>query len=324
MIYVLNNKKEIHEPFYQTNISAYPWEIELLKSTSVRRLKFLTHYGTGSFISSAKHTRFEHTLGVWAIISTFFPKEEELRIAALLHDIGHLPFSHAVERTLGFNHHQITEDNINGEEVSKILLTHGFSPSMIIDLLNQDSPLSHKTPYLSADHLDSFLRDSYMLGKSKEHPSHTLRKISFNHQYVEADLQTSKNIMECIYYDHLCFLDPYSLALDSLLAKAISIFAQKKETSLESIKSLTNNELIQLLHSSDLPKVKEIMSIIMWAPEKIMIQDEEAKGTEKVEVKKVYDKTPLVDGVALTSICSESNRLLETIRSLKKSYYFTY
>ncbi|MBE4907313.1 HD domain-containing protein [Bacillus luteolus] len=324
MVYVFKEPKEFIEPFYQTSIRPFPCEVELLESKAFRRLKFLSHYGTGSLITSAKHTRFEHTIGVWAIVSTFFPKEEELRIAALLHDIGHLPFSHAVERTLGFNHHTITEENIRGQEISTILNKYGYDPNRIIEILDNDSPLSHKTPYLSADHLDSFLRDAYMLGKIKEHPATIFKNLSFNHQYVEANLDTSKHIIGAIYEDHRTFLKPISLALDSMLAKAISIFASEKEVDLQSIQSLTNNELLQLLQNANIEAVNKILSIILWYPEKVSIHEEDTVGAVGVEVKKVYDKTPLVNGTPLTEICSDTQETLEAIRAMKKMYYYSY
>ncbi|MFT4416421.1 HD domain-containing protein [Fredinandcohnia humi] len=324
MIYVFTNPTSIHEPFYQTNIHPYPWEYELLQTRTLRRLKFLSHYGVGSLVTAAKHSRFEHTIGVWTIIATLFSKDEELRIAALLHDIGHLPFSHAVERTLGFNHHKLTEERIRGEEISSILLKYGFSPEKIIQLLGIDTPLSHKTNYLSADHLDSFLRDAYMLGKLRVHPSEVLKNISFSHHYVQTDIDTGRRIMEAIHADHLSFLAPINLALDALLAKAISIFAEASNEEVSSIQSLTNNELLQVLINSSHPQVNEIMEVILWYPEKLCFYEEEVEGATKVEVKKIYDKSPLVDGTPLVSICAESNERLAKVRSLKKAHYFTY
>lgn len=323
-MYLFNRTNEFFDPFYQTRVQLFPWELELIQTRAVRRLKLLSHYGTGSFITSAKHSRFEHTIGVWTLIATFFPKNEELRIAALLHDIGHLPFSHAVERTLGFNHHTLTEDQISGDEVSSILRAHGFAPDRIIEILNHDSPLSHKTSYLSADHLDSFLRDAYMLGGVSIHPASVLKNIRFNDKFVEADLTTSRYIMRAIHFDHASFLHPLVLALDALLTKAIAIFADNHRLDLQFIVPLTNNELLQVLLNSGIEEVREILSIIMWQPERVIIYSEEVAGAEKAEVSKVYDKTPLVDGVALTALCQESQELMDTIHSLKKVYYYSY
>lgn len=323
-MYLFNQTNEYFDPFYRIGIQVFPWEMELVQTDAVRRLKFLSHYGTGSFITSAKHSRFEHTIGVWTIVSTFFPKDEELRIASLLHDIGHLPFSHAVENTLGFNHHTITEERIHGNEVSNILKRYGFSPDRIIEILNIDSPLSHRTPFLSADHLDSFLRDAYMLGELSIHPASILKSICFNGNFVEADLATSKSILSAIYYDHTIFLHPLMLALDALLSKAIAIFAKNQRVDLQFIVPLTNNELLGLLLNSGIEEVRKLMSIIMWLPERVIIHSGEFEGAEKVEVRKVYDKTPLVDGKALISFCQESRALIDKICSLNKSYYYSH
>ncbi|GAA0344240.1 hypothetical protein GCM10008967_38350 [Bacillus carboniphilus] len=321
MHYVFVNSDEVFEPFYQTKIKTFPWERELLKSKTLNRLKHLSHYGTGSLISSAKHSRFEHTIGVWATIATFFPKEEELRIAAFLHDIGHLPFSHAVEKTLGFNHHTITEQKISGGEIAEILLNHGFSPSRIIDLLNSDSPLTHKTTYLGADHLDSFLRDAYMLGKSDLNPPDILQRISFNGHYVEADLQIGRQILEAIYYDHQSFLSPTLLALDGMLAQAISIYSNSSMVKAGTIQDLTNYELISLLQNSGIKEVVDMLDVILYHPEEIVIKEVDFSGAVKVEVRKVYDKTPLVDGKPLTSICENSQMIMDRIYGLQKNYY---
>ncbi|MBM7662045.1 HD superfamily phosphohydrolase [Bacillus mesophilus] len=324
MQYIFRNQENIFDPFYQLNTKADPWEYELLQSRALKRLKFLSHYGTASFITAAKHSRYEHTVGVWTIIARFFPSDKNLRMAALLHDIGHLPFSHAVERTLGFNHHTITEDYIKGQEVSAILTKYGFCPQAIINLLNEDSPLTHKTPYLSADHLDSFLRDSYMLGKLDKHPSTIIENISFSGHFVDADLSTSESIMNAIFQDHKSFLEPTCLALDALLAKAISIYVRQKELPIGTIPILTNHELLQLLLHSNIQEVEEILDIIMWYPEKIIIHDEEVNNAEKIEVKKVYDKTPLVKGKPLSEISSEAKYKLNQIRSFKKIYYYSF
>jgi HD superfamily phosphohydrolase len=111
MQYIFRNPVNIYDPFYQITTKLTLGSMNYSQSKALKRLKFLSHYGTASFITAAKHTRYEHTVGVWTIIAHFFPIEKELRVAALLHDIGHLPFSHAVERTPGFNHHGYAKSN---------------------------------------------------------------------------------------------------------------------------------------------------------------------------------------------------------------------
>ncbi|MFD2805468.1 hypothetical protein ACFSYB_11505 [Litchfieldia salsa] len=69
--------------------------------------------------------------------------------------------------------------------------------------------------------------------------------------------------------------------------------------------------------------MNKILSIILWYPERLSIQ-EETSGGEKAVVMKVYDKSPLVNGTSLSEICTESLRILEKIRSMKKTYYYSY
>nr|WP_090891453.1 HD domain-containing protein [Evansella caseinilytica] len=102
----------ITEPLYP-NVSSFAWEEQLFNTRYLRRLKHLAHFCAGSLITPVVHSRFEHTVGVWKLAAYYFPNDKLVRAAAILHDIGHLPFSHAVEKTLGYNHHQLTEKYIN-------------------------------------------------------------------------------------------------------------------------------------------------------------------------------------------------------------------
>ncbi|MFC6602514.1 HD domain-containing protein [Ectobacillus funiculus] len=85
-------QETVYDPLYRHEIKALPHELELFQSKTLRRLKFLSHYGTASLYSPIMHSRLDHTIGVWSVIARFFPNDKELRLAALLHDIGHLPF----------------------------------------------------------------------------------------------------------------------------------------------------------------------------------------------------------------------------------------
>lgn len=156
----------IWEPLYLLKIDPEPFESELFRSMPLRRLKHLHHFGAGSLISPMNHSRYEHTIGVWVLAKHFFPHWTELHAAAIVHDIGHLPFSHAIERTLGLDHHVYTKRAIRSDPIAPILQKHGFSVQRIIDLLSQSSPLTHDSEYIGLDHLDSFLRDTNAAGKS--------------------------------------------------------------------------------------------------------------------------------------------------------------
>ncbi len=81
----------------------------LIDSPSFQRLRNLKQLGLASLVyPNATHTRFAHSLGVFRIMSRVidllvgkghFSDEDrrKMRIAALLHDIGHYPYSHLME-----------------------------------------------------------------------------------------------------------------------------------------------------------------------------------------------------------------------------------
>ena len=93
-------------------------EIATIDLPIVQRLKYISQLGTVyNVFPTARHTRFEHSLGVAVLVKNMWSsllennflgnkrvenqiKFNNLRMAALLHDIGHGPFSHVTENTI--------------------------------------------------------------------------------------------------------------------------------------------------------------------------------------------------------------------------------
>ncbi len=104
--------------------------LSLLEVPELQRLHSIHQLGLAYLVyPGANHTRFEHSLGVYwvakKICSTLRLGDEESRLvecAALLHDVGHLPFSHTFEFVLheqfGIDHAEISRRLIRGEETS--------------------------------------------------------------------------------------------------------------------------------------------------------------------------------------------------------------
>ena len=189
-------------------------EKRLIDSAPFQRLKCIHQLATSYQIyPGAVHTRFEHSLGVMAvadrIFQTVFSAEmrDEVRdrivdelnedqkrywrrvvkIAALLHDIGHLPFSHAAEDALlpeGWNHERLTTEMIRHSEIAGIL--QGNKPPIdvedVVDLAWDVKKRTKVDPTLAlspwktllneiitgntfgADRIDYLLRDSWHAG----------------------------------------------------------------------------------------------------------------------------------------------------------------
>ncbi len=83
-------------------------EWRVVNTATFQRLRSLKQLGMGHLVyPNATHTRFAHSLGVFRIMCRVLERldhpelkklKDELRLAALLHDIGHYPYSHLMER----------------------------------------------------------------------------------------------------------------------------------------------------------------------------------------------------------------------------------
>ena len=147
----------------------------------LRRIKQLS--GAHLTYPGAQHTRFEHSLGVMHIASMAgvslqskgaMTKDDilNLRLAALLHDIGHGPFSHLFEEVLQRKkkkgHEQIGKQIILKTEIGDIISKNGFDKRLIHNLAVGESRLQFMNEIisgaLSADMMDYLLRDGYFTG----------------------------------------------------------------------------------------------------------------------------------------------------------------
>jgi uncharacterized protein len=148
----------------------------------LRRIRQLA--GAHLVYPSAQHSRFEHSLGAMHIaglagesllVKGYIDNAEtvqELRLAALLHDIGHGPFSHLFEEVLetgcGTSHEEMGRRIIARSEVADILERSGYGADHVARLSFGQSRVSFLNEIisggLSADIMDYLPRDSYFTG----------------------------------------------------------------------------------------------------------------------------------------------------------------
>ncbi len=113
MVYKTNKRKIINDPVY--GFISVPGDIifDIIEHPWFQRLRNIKQLGLTSFVyPGANHTRFQHCLGALHLMDnalktlksknvSITPGEEEAALTAiLLHDIGHGPFSHALENSL--------------------------------------------------------------------------------------------------------------------------------------------------------------------------------------------------------------------------------
>ncbi|GAB2719079.1 HD domain-containing protein [Paenibacillus thermoaerophilus] len=157
---------------------------DLINTKEFQRLRRIRQLGASYFtFHGAEHSRFSHSLGVYEIarriISQFerggfpdWPREERLLClcAALLHDVGHGPFSHSIEQVFGTDHEEWTCRIIREDtEVNRVLrrVSPDF-PDKVAQVIAKTYPeeivISIVSSQLDADRMDYLLRDAYFTG----------------------------------------------------------------------------------------------------------------------------------------------------------------
>lgn len=168
-------------------------EMKLINSKSFERLRYIKQLGfVETIYPGASHNRYQHSLGVCQCVTDMYNAVikncpdfyrdgdlELLRMMALVHDLGHSPFSHASEILSDITHEERLGDILELEK-SNIILAHDYDIESW-DLINQvyngegltymaDSHLialhSFLDGFIDADKLDYLERDSINCGVS--------------------------------------------------------------------------------------------------------------------------------------------------------------
>ena len=160
--------------------------LKLLESEEVQRLRRVRQLGVSSLTyHGAEHSRFSHALGTYHLMTTALDVLERnggapelapevrlaARCAALLHDLGHGPFSHLTERACGIKHENVTEKIIlDGTAVTRALAAHSAGLAKLVADLFQGDIEEYQfvsdilSSQLDVDRMDYLLRDAYFCG----------------------------------------------------------------------------------------------------------------------------------------------------------------
>lgn len=177
---------EINDPIHGF-IGITETEAKIINSQPYQRLRRIKQLSGGHFVyPTAEHTRFGHCIGVMYLaglsgrrllgrLGLGDQKLQEVRIAGLLHDIGHGPFSHVFEEVLiekrGMNHEDVTEWIILKSELADLLEADGISKKRIADLVRgrqktkKDAIVAGIVAgQIDSDKMDYLIRDSFYCG----------------------------------------------------------------------------------------------------------------------------------------------------------------
>ena len=161
-------------------------ELKLIDTSIFQRLRYIKQLAVAWYVyPGATHTRFSHSIGTMYIMGLiaerllnlgYIHSKEDvqlLRIAALLHDLGHTPFSHAIEpyyrERIGIGHEDITKMLIlDNPEIKETLSYYGYDPKEIVAILEgkHREPLYNQlvSSDLDVDRMDYLLRDALHTG----------------------------------------------------------------------------------------------------------------------------------------------------------------
>ncbi len=173
-------------------IEIRPSIAKLLDTKIVQRLRNVKQLGwTNLAYPGANHTRFEHSLGTYYLagrLAAGLSAEEraEIEVAALLHDIGHGPYSHDCEAVLERytrRDHADVKFLLDKPEIAMILEELCMKPATIAAHIKGETRISQiVNGTLDVDRMDYIIRDAYYTGVSYGivDVEHLLRHLGFH------------------------------------------------------------------------------------------------------------------------------------------------
>ncbi len=170
--------KIINDPIYGFITLERGIIFDLIEHPYFQRLRRITQLGLSYLVyPGAYHTRFHHALGCMFLMTKAIlqirnkghvitvEEEEALKIAILLHDIGHGPFSHALENSIANN---ISHEDLSNIFMEKLNIEFDGKLSLSIKIFNNKyhKKFLHQlvSSQLDMDRLDYLKRDSFFTG----------------------------------------------------------------------------------------------------------------------------------------------------------------
>jgi HD superfamily phosphohydrolase len=160
-------------------------EKNIIDTLAVQRLRRIRQLAGAEYVyPAANHTRFEHALGTMYLASIVVEnlpvqlssdERQKVRLAALLHDVGHAPFSHLFEpllvKYLNRNHEDMSSWILVNSALADVIRAQGFDPKELSGLAvgrlsKPEKPFLRQiiSSSFDVDKMDFVVRDSYHTG----------------------------------------------------------------------------------------------------------------------------------------------------------------
>ena len=316
---------------------------DLLDTPAVQRLRHIKQLGTARLVyPSANHTRFEHSLGVYHLacealdsIGIGGKQAERVRAAALLHDVGHSPYSHTVEdlvhRRTG-NYHDDVADLLADSPVAAVLRDHDLDPDAIAGLIAGDGELGQLVSgELDVDRMDYLVRDAHHTGVpygtiDHERLVRELRFVDGDLVLDEGNVQTAESLLlaralmnPTVYAHHVARI------AKSMLRRGTERLLRETDVTAEQLRRWDDCDLLVGLRGSEATEEyarrlseRDLFKRAVWAerqavPDELLAADHEdirELEAEIADAASVTSAAVVLDIPAAPSMTESSSRVL--------------
>ena len=331
-------KDSVHDHIAVEGVAA-----ELLETPPVQRLRRVKQLGTVTMVyPSANHTRFEHSLGVYYLADRALahlgiegPQAERVRAAALLHDVGHSPYSHNIEeiihRKTGKYHDDVGELLDRGE-VARVLTDHDLDPSRVAGLVGGDGELGQLVSgELDVDRMDYLVRDAHHTGVpygtiDHERLVRELRFVDGDLVLDEGNVQTAESLLlaralmnPTVYAHHVARI------AKSMLRRGTERLLRETDVTAAELRRWDDCDLLVGLRESEATEAyarrlseRDLFKRAVWAerqavPDELLAADHDAIRELEAEIADAASVAPaavVLDIPAAPSMTESSSRVL--------------
>ncbi|WP_051585748.1 HD domain-containing protein [Caldanaerobius polysaccharolyticus] len=286
-------KKYFRDPIYNFIIIDDKWILDLINSKEFQRLRQIRQLGTSEVTYyGANHTRFSHSIGTMYLMDRALSQlknviniDDEMRkiglAAALLHDIGHGPFSHVFEKIIGTKHEQWTINIILGDtEVNRILrgIDETF-PQKVANVIKKEYEHKYLSYLLSSqldvDRMDYLLRDSYYVGVKYGlfDVDMLIKSLLVNNDNIVVDYKGLYAVEQYVYARHYMYWQVYyhkttrgyELLLQNILKRAKYLYEQNSlDIKIDVLTPIFKNENIDVKDYIRLNDSVILYAVLLW------------------------------------------------------------
>lgn len=242
---------------------------ELLSTPQVQRLRRVRQLGFSNLVyPGANHTRFEHSLGTMHLASVLIKnlysieedKKTEIKVASLLHDIGHGPFSHVTENIIDKYtrcRHEDIKEVLGKGEIGEVLKKYGVSPRNVAKYVKGETYVGQIiSSEIDVDKMDYLVRDAHYTGVAfgVVDYSRLINQMSFYGDRLvveQGGLKAAESLLvsrfwmnTSVYYHHVTRIS------ESMCSKAVEYLIENQELDPSGLRQMDDIDLVATMRKA--------------------------------------------------------------------------